>query len=107
MLIKQAADIRSSEITNQALYHSRREFLQAATGTLGLAAAGLVGVEVLLDAATPAPHGRKLENVTKSPLSTDEKSNTWEQITTYNNFYEFGTSHDSASTHARSLRPEP
>ena len=43
-------------------------------------------------AAQPAPRGRKLEGVQKSPLSTsDERLNTWEQITTYNNFYEFGT----------------
>ena len=107
MLIKRAADIRSSEITDQRLYYSRREFLQTATGTVAVAAAGLVGGEALLDAETPAPHGRKLDHIAKSPLSTNERPNTWEQITTYNNYYEFGTSHDSASIYARSLRPEP
>ena len=107
MLIKRAADIRSSEITDKRLYYSRREFLQTATGTVAVAAAGLVGGEALLDAETPAPHGRKLEHIAKSPLSTNERPNTWEQITTYNNYYEFGTSHDSASMYARSLRPEP
>ena len=107
MLIKRATDIRSSEITDKKLYHSRREFLQAATGTVAVAAAGLVGGETLLHAATPAQHGRKLENIKKSPLSTNEKPNTWEQITTYNNYYEFGTTYDSASTYGRSLKPEP
>jgi hypothetical protein len=107
MLIKRAADIRSSDITDKRLYHSRREFLQTATGTVAVVAAGLVGGEALLHAETPAPHGRKLEHITKRPLSTNEKPNTWEQITTYNNYYEFGTSHDSASMYARSLRPEP
>ena len=106
MLIKRAADIRSSEITDKTLYYSRREFLQA-TQTVALAAAGLAGGEAALHAATPAPHGRKFENITKSALSTNERPNTWEQITTYNNFYEFGTSYDSASTFARSLKPEP
>ena len=55
----------------------------------------------------PAPHGRKLENVKKSPLSlTDEKLNTWDQITTYNNYYEFGTDKDSPSLlRARRSRP--
>jgi methionine sulfoxide reductase catalytic subunit len=107
MLIRRAADIRSSDITDKRLYHGRREFLQAATATVAVAAAGIVGDEACLHAATPAPHGRKLENIKKSPLSTTEKPNTWEQITTYNNFYEFGTSYDSASTYGRSLKPEP
>ena len=91
MLIKRAADIPSSEITDKKVYLNRREFLQAATGTAAVAAAGLLSSEALLHAATPAPHGRKLENVKKSPLSADEKPNKWEEITTYNNYYEFGT----------------
>ena len=62
MLIKQAPDIRSSEITDKKLYLNRREFLQAATGTTALTAAGLIGGEVLAHAATSAAHGRKLEN---------------------------------------------
>ena len=104
MLIKRAADIRSSEITDKRLYHSRREFLQTAAGTVAVAAAGVVGGEALLDAETPAPHGRKLEHIEKSPLSTDERPNTWEQITTYNNYYEFGTDKDSPSMYARQLQ---
>jgi sulfoxide reductase catalytic subunit YedY len=107
MLIKRAADIRSSEITDKQLYCNRREFLEAATGTVALTAASLVGGAAPLQAATPARHGRTLEDVRKSALSTNEKPNTWEQITTYNNFYEFGTSYDSAATFAHTLRPEP
>jgi sulfoxide reductase catalytic subunit YedY len=107
MLIKRAADIPSSEITDKKLYVNRREFLQAATGTAAIAAAGLLGSEAMLHAATPAPHGRKLENIKKSPLSADEKPNKWEEITTYNNYYEFGTDKDSPSMTAHSLKPEP
>ena len=103
MLIKRASDIRSSEITDKKLYLNRRDLLQGAAATV----AGLVGSAARLDAATAAPHGRKLENVQKSSFSTDEKPNRWEDITTYNNFYEFGTSYDSASTYAHSLKPEP
>jgi methionine sulfoxide reductase catalytic subunit len=58
MLIKRAADIPSSEITDRKLYLNRREFLQTATGTAAIAAAGLLGSEAMLHAATPAPHGR-------------------------------------------------
>ena len=77
MLIKPASDIRSSEITPKRQYLNRREFIRATTGTAMAVAAGAIGGEAMLQAAPPAAHGRKLENVTKSPLSTDEKANTW------------------------------
>jgi sulfoxide reductase catalytic subunit YedY len=108
MLIKKAADIRSSEITDQRLYLNRRQFLGATAATTAAVAAGVLGTEAFVHAATPAPHGRKLENVKKSPLSvTDEKPNKWEEITTYNNYYEFGTDKDSPSMLARNFKPEP
>jgi len=111
MLIKRPSAIRSSEITDKKLYLNRREFLQTATGAAAAGAAVLAGAGVVLEAAgQPAPHGRKLENVRKSPLSvsaSDEKVNTWEQITTYNNYYEFGTDKDSPSEYAKSLKTEP
>jgi sulfoxide reductase catalytic subunit YedY len=110
MFIKKAPDIRSSEITDKKLYYSRREFIQAATGTAAAAAAGLGvigGAGAIVEAATPAPHGRKLENVQKSSFSTTEKANSWNDITTYNNYYEFGTDKDSPSRLANSLKVEP
>ena len=107
MLIKPSADIRSSEITDKTLYLNRREFLGATAATTAAVAAGVLGTEAFVQAATPAPHGRKLENVQKSALSVDEKSNKWEDITTYNNYYEFGIDKDSPSMLARSLKPAP
>ena len=95
MLIKPAPDVRSSEITDKKLYLNRREFIRASSGAvMGVAAAGVLGADALLHAATPAPHGRKLENVQKSKFSTDERPNKWEDITTYNNYYEFGADKD-------------
>jgi sulfoxide reductase catalytic subunit YedY len=110
MLIKRAPDVRSSEITDRKLYVNRREFLRAAAGSAaaaaGLAAAGAAPVR--LSAEQAAPHGRKFDNLQQSPLSTTgEKLNTWDQITTYNNFYEFGTDKESPSLYAKSLRTEP
>ena len=103
MLIKRPSDIRSSEITDRKLYLNRREFLQAAAGTAAVAAAGTAGSSIL-SAATPAPHGKKLEGIKKSPLSvTNEKANTWEAITTYNNYYEFGIDKDLPSENAKSF----
>jgi sulfoxide reductase catalytic subunit YedY len=106
MLIKQAPDIRSSEITDKKLYLNRREFLR--TAGAAAAALGVAGVTSADLAAQPAaPHGRKLTTV-PSPLSTTgEKLNTWEQITTYNNYYEFGTDKDSPAIYAKSLKTEP
>ena len=107
MLIKRPSDIRSSEITDKKLYLNRREFIVAAGGVAATVAAGVTFGETRLDAATPAPHGRKLEVGKKSPFSTDEKQNKWEEITTYNNYYEFGVDKDSPSMLARTLKPEP
>src|SRR5580704_16250020 len=107
MLIKRAADIRSSEITDKKLYLNRRQFMAVTAATTAAAAAGVLGSEALVHAAAPAPHGRKLENVKKSPLSVDDRPNKWEEITTYNNYYEFGTDKDSPATLARNFKPEP
>jgi sulfoxide reductase catalytic subunit YedY len=107
MLIKPASDIRSSEITDKKVYLNRREFIRATTGTAVAAATGVLGAEAFLQAAPPAPHGRKLENVKKSPLSTDEKMNSWDQITTYNNYYEFGIDKDSPSMTSGNLKTQP
>ena len=111
MLIKRPSDLRSSEITDQKLYLNRRQFLQTATGVAAAGAAVVAGGGAILNAAgQPAPHGRKLEGVQKSPLSAavgDERVNSWEQITTYNNYYEFGTDKESPSMYAKSLKTEP
>src|SRR6266699_4892115 len=107
MLIKPASDIRSSEITDKTVYLNRREFIRAAGSTaVAAAAAGIVGAEALVE-ARGAAHGRKLENVKKGPFGTDEKPNAWEDITSYNNYYEFGTDKASPADLAKSLKPEP
>ena len=107
MLLKRPSDIPSSEITPKSLYLNRRDFIRT-SAALAAGTSVMAGVGVALEAAQEAPHGRKLENVRKSPLSvTDEKLNTWEQITTYNNFYEFGLDKESPSQYASSLKTEP
>ncbi len=109
MLIKDPPDIRSSEITDKNLYLNRREFIRAAAGTAACAATacGLSDRTMALGGPPPAPHGRKLENVRKSALSTAEKPNTWNEITTYNNYYEFGSDKDAPATQANRLKTEP
>jgi len=107
MLIKRRPDIPSSEITDKKLYLNRREFIRTTTGTAVAAATGVLGAEAFLQAAPPAPHGRKLGDLKQSKFSTDEKMNTWDQITTYNNYYEFGTDKDSPAMTAGKFKTEP
>jgi sulfoxide reductase catalytic subunit YedY len=111
MLIKRPADIKSSEITDRKLYLNRREFIRAAGAVAGAA----TGVGVLtkgaavLHAVQPAAHGRKLTDLKKgSPYSNTngEVMNTWEQITTYNNFYEFGTDKDQPAELSRNFKTD-
>ena len=107
MLIKRPADIPSSEITDQKVYLNRRTFLRTAAGTVAAAAAVVLDAPTVSAQVSPAPHGRKFDSVTKSPLSTAEVKNSWEQITTYNNFAEFGIDKDAPARYARALKPSP
>src|SRR3954469_23181085 len=91
MLIRKAPDLRFSDITPKSLYLRRREFLQTAAGAaIGAAAAVASPLAVRLGAQekTGTGHGAKLANVKKSPLSTTgEKITSFDDITSYNNFY--------------------
>jgi methionine sulfoxide reductase catalytic subunit len=102
MLIRPAADIPSSEITDQKLYVRRREFLRA----WGLAAAGLAAGSLDLGAQTPK-RPPQLQGVVKGPFGTTEALTPYESVTTYNNFYEFGTDKASPAQFAGSLRTRP
>jgi sulfoxide reductase catalytic subunit YedY len=102
MLIKNADanTVRSSEITPEPVYHSRRDFMRvAAAGTIGAVACGPLGGDVSAQDT--------LQNVKPSPLSTDEKPHTWKQITEYNNFYEFGTQKSDPAQYAHMLTTKP
>jgi sulfoxide reductase catalytic subunit YedY len=110
MLIKDAPDIRESEVTPRDLYLRRREFLKVAGNTaLAVTAAGAIGAVLTSsnDAEAQNPNAQKLTNLKKSPLSTDEKLNSYKDVTTYNNFYEFGLDKDDPSRYAGTLRPRP
>ena len=110
MLIKKPADIRSSEITPKKFYQSRREFIRAA----GAAAGAAIGFEVLtkgaavLHAVQPAAHGRKLEVKPNPQFSNTngEVKNSWDQITTYNNYYEFGIDKDQPAELSRNFKTD-
>ncbi len=106
MLIRKAADIRSSEITDKKLYLRRREFIQAAVTALGAASGALLPGTA---EAAPSWPRVKIPNVrqAEAPLTTSEKPNGYQDITTYNNFYEFGTEKEDPSNNAGPLKTKP
>jgi sulfoxide reductase catalytic subunit YedY len=96
-----------SEVTPQAVYRNRRRLLAAA----GFGAAGLAigGPDLLAAQQKPASGQASLAKLPgrPSPLSTMEKTTSFEDATTYNNFYEFGTDKSDPVRHAGSLQPRP
>jgi sulfoxide reductase catalytic subunit YedY len=100
MLIKKPADIRHSEITPKQIYMNRRNFLA------GLPVAFL-GARELLSPSRQALGGTKLPNVQKSKYTVDEKINSYQDVSTYNNFYEFGTDKSEPAQYAKNFKTEP
>jgi methionine sulfoxide reductase catalytic subunit len=109
MLIKKAADMRESEATPKELYLRRREFLKVAGNTaLAVTAAGAIGgVLTSSEADAQNPSAQKLQNLKKSAFNTDEKLNSYKDVTTYNNFYEFGLDKEDPARYAGSLKARP
>ncbi len=103
MLIKRTPAMRSSAITDERDYLRRRDFLKAASGAALAAAAAAAPDRPLHAAAAQEP----LAPVAPSPFSTDERRNSFRDITSYNNFYEFGTEKEDPARHAGQLRTSP
>jgi len=91
--------IKPSEITPEGAFMNRRELLAAAV------AAGLVP-SIMAEAATLPANG-DLTDVKKWPGSTTEKANTFEEISSYNNYYEFGTGKSDPAANAHTLKTKP
>ena len=97
--IRRTSEVKPSEITPLSVYRNRRQFLKAASATGAVAA---------LSSWAPARAARaKLEGVVKGPYATDEEKTPYDAITTYNNFYEFGSDKDEPAKHARFMHTRP
>src|SRR5579875_1651347 len=105
MLIQKKSDIPSSEITPKQDYMNRRTLMA------GAAAAGLAALaeERVLRMADPRQvRAEEKLNTVKSPLSTPGLTPTpFEDITHYNNFYEFGVDKGDPAKNAHTLRTRP
>ena len=107
MLIKKPADIKASETTPESTYLNRRNFIRAG---LAVATTGATAMAYRYFNPTPLPpvEVKEIANIElPQNFSTHEKPNTLEQITNYNNFYEFGTSKDEPARYARQLVTRP
>jgi len=103
MLIKRprpgdSARLLPSAITPQSVYVNRRELLQSAIAAGLVIAAGLPEAQAAAQKLTYQPNGR---------YSTSEKKNSFEDVTTYNNYYEFGTDKSDPAANSQRFKPEP
>ena len=102
MLIRKPADIRPSEITSEDCYLNRRKFIHGTALAGGSLLAGTAAGAIVPD------EGRaKLAGVAKSDFSTDEAQNSYTDITTYNNYYEFGLDKDDPFRNSQDFEPRP
>jgi len=105
MLFKKSSGIRSSEITPKELYLNRRTFMAGAGAVIGAA----TGARLLGKVMSPSESvlaDTKLD-YTKSQYSTTEKQTPFNDITHYNNYYEFSTDKYEPAELAKNFNPRP
>ena len=95
--------VKSSEITPYSLYLSRREFLKAA---------GVVTSSALLAACTPKGTATTapVSEMDSFPVKKDEfgdPANSFEDITHYNNFYEFSENKEAVNKLSKDFKSQP
>jgi sulfoxide reductase catalytic subunit YedY len=104
MVIKTRIGLPYSEITPEATYVNRRAFMRAAIAAG--AALAWPGSPLAGDAAAQT-NVWPLTNLKKSDFSTTETINKFEDVTGYNNFYEFGTDKGDPARHTGKLTVRP
>jgi methionine sulfoxide reductase catalytic subunit len=84
MIIRKPSEIASSEIASEQVYMDRRKFLEGAGALAAAAAFPIPGLAPQQDALTPL-----------------------DDVTSYNNFYEFGTDKGDPKQNSGSFKPRP
>jgi sulfoxide reductase catalytic subunit YedY len=110
MLIGKPSDIPSSAITPREQYMNRRSFIHGAASGVAAAGVAALGAERLADLIEPRIRAHADTNLqtVKSPLTTTGVPLTsLEDITHYNNFYEFGTGKGDPAKNAGVLPTRP
>jgi sulfoxide reductase catalytic subunit YedY len=128
MIIQTKSDIIPSEITPKEVFDNRREFIQkagfgllagttvmlsnplyAATVSSGTTegAGRLVGRANTPAAFKPGGTRQKISNYSKTQYGAGEKLTPYDDITTYNNYYEFGTDKSEPAIHSKLFKTSP
>ena len=81
-------NLNEKDVTHEDLFFNRRRLIK------NLAGAGITGIGLISGSVT-------------ANAKNNEKVNNWEEITSYNNFYEFGTSKDDPLRFAHKLKTKP
>jgi methionine sulfoxide reductase catalytic subunit len=106
MLIRKAPDLTCADVTPRSVYLDRRKFLQA----MGIVGAAAVAGKGLFELALPSDiafAATKFAGLVKSSFSTTEKQNSFEDVTHYNNFYEFGTDKSDPAKNSQNFKTSP
>jgi sulfoxide reductase catalytic subunit YedY len=106
MLLKRSPDLKYSDITPLDVYLNRRKFLYGMGLAGGVALAGK-GIANLAFPSARAHASTKLPGIVKGPFSTDEKVTDPHVVTTYNNYYEFGTDKGDPAKNAQKFVTTP
>jgi sulfoxide reductase catalytic subunit YedY len=114
MLIKKPENIKSSEITDRKVYLNRRLFIRGGVLAGSVAATGLLYRKLNLPSTVVAEQPR-ITDLVKQPSGealqngyrVNEPSTSFEDITNYNNFYEFSTDKGSVASAARGFVTRP
>jgi len=101
MLIKKGGGFKSGDITPPDVYLNRRAFIA------GAAALASVGLRSAQSEAAPPPGGQALSATANPAYKLADAPTPLKDITTYNNFYEFGVNKDDPARLAQSLKPRP
>ncbi|TCS60654.1 protein-methionine-sulfoxide reductase catalytic subunit MsrP [Varunaivibrio sulfuroxidans] len=106
--IRKPSDAKEVEVTPQVLFESRRRFIKtAALGVAGGAVAFTLPGAPDARAVVTAGNGEKLAGIVDGPYATTEKLTPYKDVTTYNNFYEFGTSKSDPAENAKNFITRP
>src|SRR3954468_21833304 len=108
MLIKKPGEFRYSEVTPKDTYLNRRTFLTGAAAAGAIAAAsGPVARWFDQPPVYAQGKGQKLAVASKNSFSTSEPQTPFNDVTSYNNFYEFGTAKDQPARLAKDFKTRP
>ena len=98
----------ASEVTPKELFEERRALIRAAAaGLFGVSLAPWFSRSALAETRSPNPGSTRLEARTNPQFLLKDKLTPYKDVTTYNNFYEFGTDKEDPARNAGRLVTRP